>query len=414
MSRTHLFLLMAILSFGLLVAGCGEDDDDDDGGDDDTDDDDSESSCDWSAHDPLIARGKEHLGRSEIYLGYEAFAEAWRLCPDSVDARTGLALACQLEMERAVYEAILWYLTNPVTPTDEEKSTGSILQALLQNHFLPKVEELLVHAQAIRQAPETWSFYIDSYPFIVEGELVDRVIVDMGGEWDHADGIMMEAGAEFYRGMIHLICAYDLTTDKEWIDLLPELSGDLMEVIHAMTGWVLMILNDPEYPQFLTLKPGSGTMDLALAGLSFGSMYALIHEGASLMLTETDDQADDVSGYHDANHNGKWDTGEPYRLPYIGVLSNDQNITWLEIVELSLATGYSTWDGSGLDVHPGSPDLVWLDEYNFLLEAVGFPGILPPIPFSFGPFYYDQYGTELKESLRVLLQYLYEYTEPEL
>ena len=436
-----LVLIALMLAAGVALIGCGGGDDDDDGrdntapgdddatpedyyndddsaGDDDDDDDDDDNDdndddttfCDWDVHDPLIVAGKDHLGQSEIYEGYEAFADAWSACPDSIDARMGLALACQLDLERAVAEVVRYLMTNPITPKD--KGLGSIVQSFLKYHFLPKVQEFYGHAQAVRQAPADWSFWIDSYPFLVDGEFPDRVAIDMGGEWDHADAMMMEAFARLFEGMIRFLCAYDLTFDYGWMTGFPDLIGTPTQNIHAAAAWALGVLDDPLYPQFLTLLDDGGAQSVAEAGLAWGAMYLLIKEAADAMLTETDDQDDDLSGYADRNSNGQWDQGEPFKLPHIGYMTDDQNWVWIELIEVAVSAGYSTWDGSALDVHPNWPDLVWLSELNFLLEMIGLQPALPPIPFNFGPFYYGQSQTEFKQMIRGVIQFLFNWSAP--
>ena len=439
-----MIIIILSIAFTFAFSGCGDDDDDDDSckqgttaddgdsssdddstADDDDDDDDNDddnndnddnddnddvTQCDWSTHDPLIVLGKEHLGVGEYYEGYEAFNDAWGICPDSRDARMGLALAIQMELERLTYAGVEYILTNPLTP---KKGFGSVLQSMMQYTILPRVDEMREHIQAVQlAAPLDYSFYIETYPFIVQGEFEDRVIADLGGEWDLADTVMVEAVADFYSGLIHFLCAFDLTMDYAWLTEFPGLSGTIIEQLHTVANWSLEILNDLNYPQFLTLLPGGeGDEHLAQAGLAWGSMYYQVKQAAVLMLKETDDQDDDVSGYLDRNGNNQWDPGEPYKVPYVGYLNNGQNQTWIQLTDLSLSTALSTWDGSEKDIWPYMPNYVWLNEFTFLVQAIGLPWWLPPVPINFGPFYYNPSPTGMKDGLRTIAMILYVLTD---
>jgi hypothetical protein len=432
--------LIALIVAMAICPACGDDDDDDDGDDDDTindddddsgddddnddndddtgsdddddddDNDDTTPACDFALHDPLIEAGKEHLGLNRIYEGYEAFDEARTLCPDSVDARMGLALSCQLELERSAYEAIRWYLAN-FGKSSGSKSVGSILQSLLENHFRPKALEFLDHAQAVRAAPTDWSFYIEAYPFVIPEDISEEVIVDLGGEWDKADGLLMEAEAEAYLGIGYFLCAHDLTTDGDWGFSIPDFTGTPIENIHETAEWLLLIFNDPGYPQFLTLTSG-GAADVAEAGSAWGAMYLHLNEAFTAMLEETDDQADDLFGYVDENANNAYDEGEPLRLPYFGQLDPPEDQALKGFVEVAIPLAYTTWDTGPFDVHPARPDYIWFSQFNFLLEAYGLPRILPPIPFRFGPLYYNAGATTLKDALRSIMTLLYDWTTP--
>lgn len=431
-----LIALIAVLAIG--VGGCGDDDDDDatmddddtsddddivphddDTADDDDDDDiadddddDVSPQCDWAAHDQLIVAGKAHLGESEIYEGYEAFQDALDTCPDSIDAHMGLALALQLELERQVYEFIRYVLSNPITPKGDDKGFGSLMQSMMLEILIPKAEEMMAHAELVSEAPANWSFYIEKYPFLVEGQFTDIVHIDLGGEWDHADVTWLMAQAQFYRGAFYFLCSYDLTIDYGWLTTFPALSGTPKEMLHDLTGWILGILNDLDYQQSLTLYQGVGSERMTEAGLAFGWFYKLLAEGSNMMLFETDDQEDDVSGYHDLNGNWQWDQGEYHKLPWMGYLTEGQQQLWDGLMSAAVSAGYSTWNGSELDVNPNRPDWFWLNELNPILVALSLQPVLPPIPIDFGDFYYNQGQTQVKDSLRTLIMILYVLTSP--
>lgn len=432
-------LLLALLMLGGAGCGCGDDDDDDDSAppadddddtaddddatdddaadddddDDDDNDDDAVPECDWETHDPLIVAGKEHLENSEIYEAYEAFDDAWDLCPDSIDARFGIALTNQLELERQIYALLEYALTNPLTPKGgSDKGFGSLMQSLIMHYWLPKADEMLMHAESVRAAPANWSFYIETYPFVVEGQFEDTVIMDLGGEWDHGDAIQLEAEAQFYRGLFFTLCAYDLTMDYGWLTGFPDLTGTLVEQIHTIATWFLTVLNDPLYESSFTLLDDVGAERIHNAGLAFGSFFVLMNEASEVMLLETDDQEDDLTGYHDRNGNFQWDEGEPYKLPYVGYLTDDQNGLWVRLVALFLQMGYSTWNGGELDVHPNRPDWVWLSEFSFLLRMIGLDWWLPPIPMDLGGMFYDQGDSDLKDTLRTVAMLIYVLTQP--
>ncbi len=403
MKRFRWLAIILAIGLALVVYACGEDDDDGGGNADNE----AYQSCDWEIHDPLIVAGKMHLGEGRIDEAYLAFRDAWETCPGSVDARMGLALTCQLELERRMYAMIDYLLS--VYPEATGKSFFSTLQSVLFNQMLPKAQEMLEHGRFVQSAPANWSFYIDRYPFIVQGEFEDRVIVDMGGEWDLADAVMIEAGAEFYTALIYTLCAYDLTLDWYWVQHMPDISGmEIPEALRAILGWCLNVLEDPNYPMFMILKGEVGLRYLARAGLSWGSTFTLVATSAALMLLETDDQTDDVMGYVDENGNGRWDEGEPYKLPHIGGMTPDQNRNWLGMLSVALSLGYSAWDAGPLDVDPYNPNKVSLWEFNFLLEALGLEPVLPDIRFNLGPFFNFPKHDQLKQIMLFVIRLLYE------
>jgi hypothetical protein len=418
MTRLHwLFPLLALVA---VACGGGDDDDDDltddDVSDDDAwgdDDDDSGPSCDFAVHDPLIADGKAALGESRVADGYADFAAALAQCPESVDARMGLALACQLELERKMYAMIEYVVSVAPNFGWKDKSMGSVLQAVLLTDLYPKALEMAGHARAVQAAPPGWSFYQAPYPFIVDGEFTDRVWVDMSGEWDASDARMIEAEAEFYAGLILSIGSYDLTLDWYWTQHMPDLDGlDLLGKLHALTGWALAVVEDPNYPMFLLVRGDLGKGFLHDAGLAWGAAGTGFADAVDRMRAETDDQRDDVAGYVDENGDGTWNEGEVFHLPLIGVLTPDQDLVWQGLVALALSFGESAWDTGPSDVDPENPNELLLSDLNFLLTAFGLEPILPPFGKSLGPHFYDPRPEQLKEAARGLLRFLYGASAP--
>jgi hypothetical protein len=319
-----------------------------------------------------------------------------------------MAMALQLELEDMVYELIRYLTTNPLKSDD--KGFGSMMQSLFKSIMIPKAQEMYEHARVVRDADPSWFFYIEAYPFIVDGEFPDRVMLDLGGEWDHADAIQLEAEAQFYIGFLNVICAYDLPLDYAWITEFPELTGTIGEKFNTILLEIIFILNDSNLPTFLTLIPEEGEKRLADAGMAMGKFFLLMNEASKFMLTETDMQDDDLSGYHDLNENGKWDEGEPYKLPWAGYLSHDQNFTWVRLMEAAVSAGNSTLNGSPIDRTPDRNDWFLLSEMNFFIDALGLNPFLPPIPMNLGAFYYDQGPREIKDGLRNILLVLYQLT----
>ena len=413
------FLWLALLLLSLLAFGCahkggkGDDDIADDEADD-SGDDDAGPPCDYAAHDPLIVQGKADLGASRIEEGYAAFHDALALCPESVDARMGLALSCQLQLERQMYSMIQYVIE--VVPNfgwKQSKSFGSVIQAILLDHLYPKSLEMLGHARAVQGAPAGWGFFIEKYPFLVDGEFADRVIVDMGGRWDRSDARIIEAEAQAYAGFILWAGSYDLTFDWYWTQHGPDTSGmTLPEKIHAVTGWALDFVGDPNYPMFLLLRGDMGKGFLTQSGLAWGAALTGIPEALAMVRAETGDQSRDVSAYVDENGDGRWNEGEPYRLPYVGTLNPGQELFFEGLLALFKAVGESAWDTGPNDVDPANPNQILLSDLNFILTALGVEPILPEVGFSIGPYFNDPKPEALKEFLRTWLRFFYGATTP--
>ncbi|MCZ7585832.1 MAG: hypothetical protein M5R36_22250 [Deltaproteobacteria bacterium] len=74
---------------------------------------------------------------------------------------------------------------------------------------------------------------------------------------------------------------------------------------------LLAILEDPSYPDFLTL-PDENVPAFQNAGMMMGNGFDAFVGAFGFIRAETDDPADDVLTYDDLNGNAVWDTDEPF------------------------------------------------------------------------------------------------------
>jgi hypothetical protein len=377
-----------------------DDDDDDNDNDDDNDDDDQ---CDWDAYDPLIVAGKAALSAYDPTTATGQFNDAAALCPEIGDAFVGLMLA-DLQSYCQTAQPIVALLA------DFLNIDWPVLQQTIRETLLALNDSLLAAAETVQiDHPET-RFYISPLPFWVDGE---HVVVDADGEWDFADAINVGALAGLFDGIEHFLISLNMEADWSLLGQDPG-SMDPIVIAHFLSGQVLAMLGDPNYPDFLKLVDG-GEVDFAGAAISLGFASLDGVDGFDAVRAETDPQEDDVTAYVDLNGNGQWDEGEPFRVPYVGVLSTELNQALLDTLTLLADLGPALLDSGPEDLHPLWPDWLPLGDLNYILAwlASYAPGLeLPNIPVPVGYWFYNPPADGLRTVVTALAQFLYDYTQP--
>lgn len=385
------------------------DDDVDDDGDDDADDD----VCDHDVHDPLIESGKDLLTALEPQDAYGDFRTALVACPGSADARYGLLLA-----------DAQWYMTwarrwldylldfNPAPHKSAEKSVGSTLQKVIEYQLLPVNDEMRALAGELAENHPDARFVLESFPVWTED---DAVTLDFAGEWDGADVGLLRAFADAWEFIGRALIAFDLTFDWTLFALDPAPEGaPVEEVIHHYMGILIAILDDPDYPDFLTFLPG-GEESLETAALSAGAAFRGLASSFLASRNIGGDQTDDVLGYVDENGNGRWNRGENWRVPGAGDQSDEWSASVDEMLGMAENLGIAFWDEGPSDVRTWWPDWFVLSHLNWLMDLPDSGGptlVLPPIPLPVGPLFYDPPADGLRGTVRTIAEFLYEVTAP--
>ena len=382
--------------------------DDDSGADDDSGDDDT--LCDHEVHDPLIVSGKSHLANREPSDAFDDFHAAWVVCTESQDAKFGMVLADCIDIEDAI-EELVYYILNLQFPKDDgdSKGIGDLVQAMIKGFYLPLADEADYWLNQVIEGGDL-SFYLPHYPLVVDNGVT---IIDMPGTWDLSDAAFTSGFIKITQGMLHFLAAFSFDMDVRHIfDFQLDPNAPIEDIIHAISGLILEILDDPNYPDTLKLLPDTGRTDIAAAGVGLGLGELAFPHGADMIRQETTPQQDDVSGYVDENENGKWDEGEPYRFPYFGILSPDSESFFENTFHMLDNLGAATLDGGPEDLHPLLPDWFNIGNLNYIFEAAGIPAPLPNLPIPLGWFYYNPQDSSFRDIVYGIATMLYQLTEP--
>jgi hypothetical protein len=425
--------LLLILCLLLAPVACGDDDDDDSGDDDDTtgtdddatpgddddatpgddddddnDDDDDDDDCDDPVYVEKILDGKTALSAYDPDTAHTAFVEAQGVCPDGNGALAGIVLTDAQWLSKWLNEALL-----VASPLGDDDPTGD-LQALFNDQLLPISTELIESAQALVAASPHYIFFVEPMPLWPDG---DHVLLDMSGEWDNHDFDNAAAYGNLWRGVGEMITAMDLSIDGQlFADNPPPDDADIVEIIHHYTGLLQEMFDNPDYDDFLRLTENGGSL-LTSGAVRTGSGLRQIPDNFSAMRDETDWQGDDVAGYVDLNGNGVWDEGEPMRVPYLGDLTPETNVSIVDMLNVLDALGAALLDGGPYDVNPDEADWFSLDELNWLLEFLDVldpsnPIRLPDIALPIGPLLYGTGSEGWRPIAEIVVNLLYLLTTP--
>jgi len=391
-------LLAILLALAVFLSACASDD-----GGGESKQPDKKDRTDTARPDvtELVAQGKSYLAQLDTKNAWETFDRVCELRGDLPDGHLGIYLSDEIilvDWLQSLVEALSNFL-NGWLSKGSDKVAGDVVHDIIENFAQPLADEMVEHLEQIKG---DFSFYLPSYPLLRYDE---RVVCDLGGEWDQSDALIVRGGARAFLGMMDLLLAYDLDFDVgHLVDIAIPPDADLRETLLILVNAFLAILNDPDYPDFLYLYDDGFTLQ-PQAGVEMGRGLLDIVSGFASVLNETDPQSDDIVGYIDENHNSKWDSGEPLVLPYIRHISNDQAaFTWsvLNIIDLA---GRSMLDGTEYDTSP-DPNLFPLVSINPLFETLGFPPLLPDVSVDLGKFYREPSHEGLHDALVAILNLL--------
>ncbi|MCC6158550.1 MAG: hypothetical protein IT350_10905 [Deltaproteobacteria bacterium] len=387
------------------------DDDADDDVDDDADDDadDDTEPCDLATHDPLIEAGRAKLSELEPQEAYAEFTAALAACPGSGVARYGLLLSDVQWYMVWTHEWVDYLADYNPAPHATFRSLGTTIQTTFRYQMLPINAEMARLADEIEQDHAGATIALDTFPLWVDD---GETTLDVPGEWDIADVGTIRTFIGLWQFVAHALLSFDVDFNFSTFALQPPPEGATpTEVVHHYAGVILEILGDEDYPDFLTFLPG-GEQELETAAVEMGHGLRAFAAGFAAVRDETDPQTNDVAGYVDENDNGHWDNGEPYRIPVMGDLTDEESANWQGIVDMTESLGLAFLDGGPDDVHEILPDWFWISDANGLLEFLGVELALPPIPLPVGPLFYDPPADGLRGTVTTLAEAIYAGTTP--
>jgi len=263
-------------------------------------------------------------------------------------------------------------------------SLGSSIQEFLTD-FWDKISLEMANSLAKVQAqPENFSFEIKKFNF----SLLDLPWQpSLSGRHDLTDTFFFSS---IYSGMdalfssalaldinfnptLLMMLQTDLDLSINFDDLGPEDIEKIIAVLQWIDEVIDVILNDPIYSTFLTLREPDGAETFQRVGLQVGMMFGSLAEMIEEVKAEGADP-DDPIGFLDENGDGQWNAPEPLIIP--GVTQMEYDLAWA-VHDLLLALKIDFVDGYAFRFDSLGPlfsyfDLAWI---NTLLEGLDLLGI---------------------------------------
>jgi hypothetical protein len=176
------------------------------------------------------------------------------------------------------------------------------------------------------------------------------------------------------------------------------------EQISVVVEIILDMLDDPSFPDFLTIPEENADM-FREAGLEVGDALTNWLLTFEAVKAETDDQTDDVIAYVDRNGNNAYDEGEPFVIPHYGELTDEQMALNADILAMVEGLRDSFYDYTPKDVDPNNPNPFRIVLLRPILKHLGLPGwIIPDMELDIGGWYVDPAGSGLKDTLVTILK----------
>ncbi|MCC6159128.1 MAG: hypothetical protein IT350_13855 [Deltaproteobacteria bacterium] len=425
--------LCLVLASCLAACGCGDDDDDDDSAapdddddtaDDDATDDDTDDDADDDTQpdddtgdddtiDPsvqeLLDSGRDWLKIGEGDKARVDFGAALDIDPDVVEAQYGMVLGNLLrhfDIVSILYDYIdsLGY-GGPVGKADgPDNWLDNILNDLLTGLLYDRSDELVTYAEMAQQDDDP-TYMIDAMPVILHFERV----ADLRTEFDRAELNGASGFARVFSGLFRHLTAVSLDVDISYAFVIMDVVDrpwPQEDILGAIVNVLLDMVNDPNYPNFLTMPP-ENVDELRMAGMSVGDGCDDFLSAWAAIEAESDDQSDDVIAFNDWSGDGMWNFGEPLIVPGVGELTAEQMELAYGIRTMIEDLRNSFWDYTIKDVDPTEPNPFPLADLNPILRALGIPPLIPDLGITrvdFGKTYVDPGYDEFKQTLIAILE----------
>ena len=434
----RVFLLLLLLpALALAAGGCDCDDDDDDDvagdddqapGDDDTADDDAvdddtaddDTADDDTADDdtvspaePFIEEGKKYLRAAAGDLARQQFLLGLEADPEHEGVWYGIVLSDILHDFDTV--SILWAYIEmflgfqpPEMPKDPPQSGQSFIDDLvniaLEGLLVESSNELTAWVEQLYAERPDVIFELDRMPIIFNFEEV----ADAHGDFDIAEAVAAEAVARVLCGAVEHALALNLDFNLGIIFEMMEVNWDqypIDELIGLVVDYLLAMIDDPIFPDFLTLKDDAELY--RTAGIKVGLGFRRAAQTYALMVSDQESQDNEVLGYQDLNGDREWSENEPLIVPPWGVLDGEQNEAAWVFEELFGQLADSFLDYTEYDSDPDNSQPFRLAYLNPVLDTLGLWGIIPDwdsLVIDFGANYRDADPTALRDQLVLILK----------
>jgi len=384
----------------------GAADDDDGPGDDDTwwNDDDNDTS---PSPNDLVEEGKLwlHYGdgdRADLY-----FRQALETVPDHPEANYGVVIGRGLRI-LDVFSIIVDYVESfldyggPVKG-DPDNLLDNLVEQFLSGFVYAPASEQYEFAQ--RCLDEGYTFHQeDSIPIIIHFEL----LAEMAGQFDEPELHAFLVQSLLLWGLLEHLDAISLDIDITYFFGLAELdfSGDLWGALGTTVDILLAAFTDPQFPDFFTL-PEANVPQFQQAGLRLADGLNELLLTFEAIEYERGDQTDDVLGYVDKNHNGRFEDGEPYKMPGLDPFDDQAMDVVAALRYAAEEMRDSLWDDTEFDLNPQTRDPFHLSALNPLLAALDLPPLIPDWPMftlDLGAMYAAPGHDEFKKTVITILR----------
>jgi hypothetical protein len=269
----------------------------------------------------LLNKGKTLLAKNQWGLARETFTAVLTCDADgdgdndftencgydssNSEARFGIVLADLLSFTDTIrlVSSLLDGFAPASASSEENKFVNQLITDLI--HDLRAKFQSIDQNLLLVEGNPGFKFRINELPIYLTNDA--EPTVDMSGEWDRADAFLINALVRAVIGILDYADSIDLQLDVlRAYDYFSQSAFDLDKFTHV-EGLITYILNDPNYPNFLSVKKDGGNELVASAAHNLGQAVYNFQVALYMASIETDSQSDDILQYVDANSNGRYD-----------------------------------------------------------------------------------------------------------
>lgn len=422
--------LTIVIAVAAVGCTCNDDDDDndDDFVDDDTDDDDSTGDDDTDIPDDddeeceeappsenaRTLQGLDYLQAGAGGLARLEFLAARQEDPQDQDALFGMILADTM-MNLDTISLIVQYVEMALSGYQEGEKAGDppdgtqgivdgIIELALEGLILQFTDDLV---ELVPEAMETpcLSLELIRMPIYLAFDLVAE---PGGDDWDHSEVGACAALGFALGGSVRFMTSVNMDFNLSFALLLADLDFDqysTLEIASIIVDLMLRILQDPAFPDFLTLGD-EGLEELRRSQIDMGLGLRHGERTFDRIRDEDDEQSDDILAYADRNENGLYDEGEPFIIPHFGELDEEGMEAALAFETLFEALADSLLDNTEYDEDPETDTPFNLQDINPMLAAFGLWPILPSVEIALNELFENADENGVRDDFENLLNLL--------
>ncbi|MHA1567840.1 MAG: hypothetical protein ACTSXZ_00090 [Alphaproteobacteria bacterium] len=285
---------------------------------------------------------------------------------------------------------------------------GDTVQSILGEFWTQISAEMANNLAMVQAKPQDFRFDIENFNFTFFDIFFN---FSFAGVHDYSDSWFFSAAYSGIEALFTGAMGLDLNFNPillESLDLDLDLNIDfedfdnedkqkILDLIDWVDHLLELILNDPVYFTFLSVKEPDGVDAVIHTGQMIGWIFGSLAEIVDSVERETDEQEDDVIRYVDENANLLWDDPEPLIVP--GVLQMEYGLAWA-VRDLLVALKVDFVDGYPFHFENLSPlfdyfDLSFVSAIIEVLDLVGLDYVdlgepfRYPDPAGLRPFLFD-------------------------